>query len=169
MPKVATTAAMIGDSPAGMMTFETSPCHLTASVPAAARVAPITPPIRACDELEGMPSSQVRRFQKMPPARPASITVNVIRPVSTSPLAMVAATLSERNAPIRFSTLDSPTATRGRSAPVEMDVAIALPVSWKPLVKSKANAVRMTRPSTTSLFMAAMIRDVPVCVESGGL
>ena len=158
---------MIGDSPAGMMTFETSPCHLTAWVPAAARVAPITPPIRACDELEGMPSSQVSRFQMMPPARPASITVNVTRPVSTRPLAMVAATLSDRNAPIRFSTLESATATRGFNAPVEMEVAIALPVSWNPLVKSNAKAVTMTRPSTMSLFTTRMIQDAEAPVESG--
>ena len=36
------------------------------------------------------------------------------------------------------------TATFGRNAPVAMDVAIALAVSWNPLVKSKANAVTTT-------------------------
>ncbi len=103
----------------------------------------------------------------MPPASPASITVNVTRPVSTKPLAMVAATLSDRNAPMRFSTLDSATATRGFNAPVEMEVAIALPVSWNPLVKSKARAVTITRPSTMSLFTTRMIQDAEVPVESG--
>ncbi len=34
--------------------------------------------------------------------------------------------------------------TNGFSAPVAMEVAIALAVSWKPLVKSKARAVTTT-------------------------
>ena len=66
------------------------------------------------------------------------------------PLAMVAATATDRNAPIRFSTAASATAIRGRSARVAMVVAIAFAVSWKPLVKSNTNAVatvRITRPS----------------------
>ena len=33
---------------------------------------------------------------------------------------------------------------RGFSAPVAIEVATALAVSWKPLVKSNANAVTMT-------------------------
>jgi hypothetical protein len=65
----------------------------------------------------------------MPPARPASTTVRVTKSVSTRPLAIVAATASDRNAPTRFSTPDSATAVRGPSAPVAIDVAMALPVS----------------------------------------
>ena len=48
---------------------------------------------------------------------------------STMPVAIVVATLIERNAPRRFMTADRPTATRGRSAPVAIEVAIALAVS----------------------------------------
>ena len=65
----------------------------------------------------------------MPPASPAKTTVSVTSLVSTRPLAIVAATLSDRKAPTRLSTPDSATATLGLSAPVAMDVAIALPVS----------------------------------------
>ncbi len=129
VPMAATPRAMIGDSPAGMMTLENRPFHLIASPPAAAMVAPITPPIRACDELDGMPKSQVPRFQMIPPTRPAKTTVTVTSAVWTSPLAMVAATASERNAPTRLSTPEIATATRGGSAPVAIEVAIALPVS----------------------------------------
>src|SRR6516225_2751360 len=143
---------MIGDKAAGMMTFEVKPCHLTALPPAAAIVAPITPPMSACDELDGMPNSQVIRFQMIPPARPAATTVSVTSAVFTRPLAMVAATASERNAPTRLSRPDKATATRGDSAPVAIEVAIALPVSWKPLVKSKARAVMTTRTRITSFF-----------------
>ena len=134
-----------------MMTFETRPCHLTAEPPAAAIVEPITPPMSACDELDGMPSSQVSRFQMIPPARPAATTVKVTSPVSTSPLAMVAATARDRKAPTRLSRPEMATATRGPSAPVAIEVAIALPVSWKPFVKSKARAVRTTNTRITVL------------------
>ena len=64
---------------------------------------------------------------------------------------MVAATARERNAPTKFSTPEIATAVRGPSAPVAMDVAIAFPVSWNPLVKSKASAVMTTNTSTVSL------------------
>ncbi len=148
---------MTGESTAGMTTLETSPCHSTALPPAAAIVEPITPPISACDELEGMPSSQVSRFQMMPPARPAATTVRVTLPVATRPLAMVAATVRERNAPTKFSTPETATAVRGPSAPVAMDVAIAFPVSWNPLVKSKARAVMTTRTRTVSLLTTAKV------------
>src|SRR5215469_17137704 len=120
----ATRAAMSGDSAAGMMTFDTRPFHKTAWPPAAASVAPMTPPMRACEELDGMPNNQVTRFQMMPPARPAATTDSVTSLVETRPLAMVAATLRERNAPRRLRTADMATAVRGFSAPVAMDVAI---------------------------------------------
>ena len=60
------------------------------------------------------------------------------------PLAIVAATEIDRKAPTRLSTPDRATAILGLSAPVAMDVAIALAVSWKPLVKSKTRAVMTT-------------------------
>jgi len=96
-----------------MMTFETRPYHLIALPPAAAIVEPITPPMSACDELDGMPNSQVSRFQMIPPARPAATTCSVTTLVFTRPLAIVAATASERNAPTRLSTPDTATAIRG--------------------------------------------------------
>src|ERR1700722_5778573 len=136
---------MIGDSRAGMTTLEVSPCQRTAWPPAAASVEPITPPMSACEELDGIPRSQVTRFQMIPPVRPAATTVSVTSLVLTRPLAIVAATARERNAPTRFSTPDRATATLGSSALVAIDVAIALPVSWKPLVKSKPRAVMTTR------------------------
>src|SRR4051812_3863763 len=149
--------AITGESGAGISTLETMPCHFTASVPAAAMVEPTTPPMRACDELDGMPRYHVARFHEMLPARPANTTVRVTSVVLTRPLAMVAATLKDRKAPTRLSAPDSATATLGGSARVAIEVAIALPVSWKPLVKSNASAVTITRPSTTSLFTAGSL------------
>ena len=157
MPVAATSAAMIGEKTAGRMTLETRPCQSTALPPEAAITEPITPPMSAWEELEGMPNSQVTRFQMMPPARPAATTVSVTTLVSTRPLAMVAATARERNAPTKLSAPEIATAVRGPSAPVAIDVAIALPVSWKPLVKSKHRAVMTTRTSTVSLLTKATV------------
>ena len=47
------------------------------------------------------------------------------------PLAMVAATLIEMNAPAKLRHAERITATFGLSAPVAIDVAIAFAVSWK--------------------------------------
>ena len=53
------------------------------------------------------------------------------------PPEMVLATSVERNAPTRLSVPAAMTAVLGLSAPVAMDVAMALAVSWKPFVKSR--------------------------------
>src|SRR3984893_7012255 len=112
VPQAATPAAMIGERTAGSTTLETSPCQSTALPPAAASVDPTTPPMSACEELDGMPKSQVIRFQMMPPARQAATTGSVTYAVLTRPFAIVAATASERNAPTRLSRPDKATATR---------------------------------------------------------
>ena len=54
---------------------------------------------------------------------------------------IVAATLSEMNAPMKFRIEARATATRGDIARVPTAVETALAVSWKPLVKSKPSAV----------------------------
>ena len=69
--------------------------------------------------------------------------------IDTTALVTVSATWTLRKAPTRFSTPESSTATFGFSAPVAIDVAIALAVSWKPLVKSNPSAVTMTRTSSS--------------------
>ena len=66
------------------------------------------------------------------------------------PFAIVAATASDRNAPAKFSTAARATARRGESARVEIELATALAVSWKPLVKSNASAVATTIQRTMS-------------------
>ena len=69
-------------------------------------------------------------------------------------LVTVRATSTDRNAPTRLSVAESATAVFGFRAPVAMDVAIAFPVSWNPLVKSKARAVTITSPSMIISVMA---------------
>src|SRR4249919_501937 len=130
---------------AGIRTFPTSPSTSTASGPAAATAEPTTPPINACEELEGRPKYQVIRFQEIAPINPAKTIVGVITAESTTSLATVAATEIEMKAPAKFSSEATAIATEGRAAPVEIEVATTFAVSWKPLVKSKARAVPMTR------------------------
>ena len=79
----------------------------------------------------------------------------MIASASTMPLAIVAATSSEMNAPTKLRIAASATAARGDIARVEIVVATAFAVSWKPLVKSNASAVattmtRMRSESTAS-------------------
>jgi hypothetical protein len=157
MAMPAAQKASKGATSAGMTTLSTSPSPCTASAPAATNAAPATPPMSACDELEGSPAYQVRRFQAMAPMRPAKTIVVVTAPASTMPLATVAATSSEMNAPTKLRTAAIATAARGESARVETVVAIALAVSWNPFVKSNASAVtttmtRMMSPSTASAY-----------------
>ena len=59
---------------AGISTLVTSASPWTAPEPAEATVAPIRPPIRACEELEGRPTSQVSRFQRIAPTSAAKMT-----------------------------------------------------------------------------------------------
>src|SRR3954447_5615765 len=142
-----------------MMTFSTSPEAITAWAPAAANAEPTTPPISACEDDDGSPKYHVSRFQKMAPIRPAKTIGSVMTSALTMPLAIVAATASERNAPTKLSTEDRPTATRGDIARVEIEVATAFAVSWNPLVKSNASAVATTIQRTTSLSMAQVCSD----------
>src|SRR3954465_3436572 len=83
VPAAATMPATTGEAMAGMMTLPTTPSglwplptQLTPSQPRPAIVAPISPPNRAGDELEGRPSSQVSRFHTIAPVSPASTMIS---------------------------------------------------------------------------------------------
>ena len=100
-------------------------------MPAPIMTAPTKPPNNACDELDGRPTSHVSRFQMVAPTRPAKINSG---PIVTAcslmmPPEMVFATSVERNAPTRFNVPAAITAVFGLSAPVAIDVAMALAVS----------------------------------------
>ena len=63
-------------SSAGTMTFSTQAVAVDrADAPLAANAAPTTPPISACEELDGSPKYQVTRFQAIAPIRPAKTIV----------------------------------------------------------------------------------------------
>src|SRR3954468_2960968 len=128
--RIASPAASIastGATRAGIATFCTRPDQIT--TPPDASVEPTIPPISACDEEDGRPNHQVRRFQAIAPTSPANTVNSVTEPVSTIPAAIVAATASDRNAPTKFRLADMATAMRGDIARVETDVAMAFAVS----------------------------------------
>ncbi len=84
--------------------------------------------------LEGMPKYQVPRSQMMAEARAATITSGTIRCTSASPEAMVVATWVPSRAPPKFRQAAMKMALRADMTPVETTVAMALAVSWKPLM-----------------------------------
>src|SRR5207302_9131095 len=108
--------------------------HWTPPIPPAAAIpAPHKPPINACVELLGSPRYHVIRFHAMAPKRAAMTTTSP--GLIASVLAIVFETLAWKKAtvitaPTRLKTAARPTAGRGDRALVEMDVAIALAVSW---------------------------------------
>ena len=69
----ATTGATI----AGITTLVRIAVPLTPDPPTAASIAPTTPPINACDELDGSPRPQVIRFHAIAPISPAKAIVSV--------------------------------------------------------------------------------------------
>ena len=74
---------------------------------------------------------------------------------STISFAIVWATPVAIKAPIKFITAANNMACLGLSAFVDTAVAIALAVSWKPLIKSKSNAhttIATVRMSKLSIF-----------------
>src|ERR1700753_41698 len=139
-PIAASRPARIGEVAAGMTTLEMIPSTSIAPEPAPTRVAPITPPIKAWDEEDGIPNHQVARFQLIAPISPRRMMIAVTAADSTIPSAIVAATESEMKAPTKLRTAAIETATLGGSAPVAIVVAIALAVSWKALVQSELAA-----------------------------
>ena len=84
------------------------------------------------------------------PTKPARTIGAVTSASSKNPPEIVLATSVDRQAPTRLSTAAMITAVRGLSAPVAIGPAIALALSWKPLVKSKINATTMTVITTNS-------------------
>src|SRR5690349_22763481 len=123
-----------GETTIGMMTLDHTTLQCTTTP--ATRAAPQRPPMRAWEEDEGSPNHHVIRFQAIAPTRAATTSHIPSTPSGWAmmPDPMVAATLLPKKAPKRLATAAIASATRGVSARVETEVAIALAASWKPLV-----------------------------------
>src|SRR6476659_3576076 len=101
------------------------PLQITPAEPSAANTEPTTPPTSAWDDEDGIPQYQVITFQTIAPTRPAKMIGTVMVVSSTITFFFNATATTERNAPNRFMTAASVTATRRRSARVAIVVAIA--------------------------------------------
>src|SRR2546423_10306054 len=157
--------AIAGASRAGMTILCATPCQSTPRSPDWTSAAPTRPPISACEELDGKPNHQFNRFQAIAPTRAATRVCMVARLASMIPFATLFATAVVTNAPARFATAATNTATRGVTARVPTDVAIAFAVSRKPFVKSNPSAIATTTTRRTSFMSAVLDED---CLEDVG-
>ncbi len=148
------TKPTTGEISIGLTSFGQSPVlHLSASHPAeeVATAAPQSPPTSAWLELDGRPNHQVNRFQMMAPSSAASTVPVVTTLGSTKSLLMDLATATPVSAPNKLVQAASRIALRGVSTLVETTVAIALAVSWNPLMNSKTKAAMSTQNSSVSM------------------
>ena len=127
---------MTGENTIGRTTL--SQISFQCTVTLAATPTPVRAPMIACVEDEGRPSRQVIRFHVIAPTsaestmtRPSWELTSVMLMMSS---AIVVATLVPSSAPSRLKNAAIASATRGVSARVETEVAMAFAASWKPLV-----------------------------------
>ena len=126
---------MIGELISGTSTLSRTPMKFHEPGPAAAAAAPSRPPINAWLLELGIPSRQVNRFQKMAPISAAATTDTPSTLVAISPAPTVFATaVPVSSAPPKLATALMTMAHCGLMARVLTLVAIALAVSWKPLM-----------------------------------
>src|SRR5690625_453128 len=118
------------------------PPKLITPKPAAAIAAPAMEPINAWEELLGIPKYQVTKFQIIAAIRAANMIVDPLSRAKGSTISFVIVFATPVNviAPKKFMIAARAIATRGRIAFVDTLVAIALAVSWKPLIKSNTTA-----------------------------
>ena len=124
-------------------TFRISPPAIT-SHPACATAAPAKPPIRVCEDDDGIPSLQVSRFQNVAANSPARITQRSIALLSTVFATVLPTLISKTQNAITLKAAAQITACNGVSTFVETTVAIELAASWKPFTKSNIKAIAIT-------------------------
>src|SRR6266511_735475 len=73
------------------------PLHTIEPSPALVTAAPASPPINACELLEGIPSHQVIKVQQMAPIRAPNITAASTTSAATIPVPTVCATCRPKN------------------------------------------------------------------------
>lgn len=110
-------------------TITPNPGQLTLWSPNMATEAPVKPPIRAWDELLGIPKYQVNIFQAIAPISAIIRTFSSTIPGLIILLPIVSATAVPLRAPRKFKLAASMMALRGERALVVTEVAIALAVS----------------------------------------
>src|SRR5207302_8777419 len=126
--------------------------------------APTRLKISAWLELDGNPKYHVTRFHTMAATSAEMTSVCVDSSGGMMPLPTVVATAVPDSAPTKFSTPAISTARPGESTRVATTVAIALAVSWKPLMKSNvrpsARMRRRTNRSRLGVSSGILERDI---------
>jgi len=126
------------------------PCGSRSSAEVSSRSA-TTPPISACEELEGRPYAHVMRFQAIAPNNAERMTVGSTIDWSIIPLWTVFATaVPTTNAAEKLKKAAQLTAAKGFRTRVPTIVAIEFAVSWKPFVKSNASATTIVMTSSVT-------------------
>lgn len=129
-----TATPSIGDKISANMILRTPNQCSAEKLPVCAVTAPMSPPMRACDDDDGMPKYHVNSPHKMAAPTLARMTNCVTLAASTMSRPMVVATLVEMMAPTKLRTAAMVMAERIERARVEMQVAMALAASLKPLM-----------------------------------
>src|SRR5947199_4206241 len=106
-----------------------------------------------------MPYRQVTRSQTIAASRAATTRSWVESAGGTIPLPTVEATAVPVRAPTTLRTPAISTAVAGASTRVATEVAMALAVSWKPLMKSKTRAMATIRMSVSSAELGIFHHD----------
>ncbi len=147
------TNPMIGEMTMNSATTATVE-SFTAATPAAEIPAPVSPPIRACDEEVGRPAYQVIRFQPIAPISAESTMNGTISAGTVFRLMILLTVLATRtpnpNAAMKLKKAANTTAFRGERTRVETTVEIAFAESWNPFVKSKTSATPMIRTTSST-------------------
>jgi hypothetical protein len=123
-----------------------NPFKCITDIPDPIATAPTRAPIRACEELEGIPKYQVIRFQMLAPIRAARVTAMEIEFGEAISLPIVSATATPNTkGPMKFEIAAIINAAFGVIALDEMIVATTFALSLKPFRKSniKANIIRI--------------------------
>ena len=148
---------MAGDMKIAAPVFKRPPQTIDEN-PTLASPAPTRPPISACEELEGMPKTQVMMFHRMAPIRAAKITCGETMWGSMMPVPSVSATCRPKNMKaMKLKKAAQATAYCGRSTRVETMVAMEFAASCRPLRKSKNSAMPI-RPASSGKAREASIR-----------
>jgi hypothetical protein len=120
---------IIGDMTIAPAVFS-SPLQTIELKPTLARPAPTRPPTSACEELDGMPNTQVTMFQMIAPISAAKITKRRDDGGSMMPVPSVSATCRPKNRKaMKLKNAAQATAYCGRSTRVETIVAIEFAAS----------------------------------------
>src|SRR5712691_8395717 len=161
---IARTKPPTGESTMAALVLARPP-QTMALTPTLATPAPTSPPISACELLDGMPSAQVMTFQAMAPTSAPNTTRGSTMSAETMPVPTVCATCAPKmRKATKLKKAAHTTACCGRKTRVDTMVAIEFAASCSPLRKSNASATRTSairagRASVTASMSRSHVLD----------